>query len=213
MNWVAQNVELILRALGWHLALSLPAILAALVCAIPLGWLAHRLPQWSGPIITGSGLLFAIPSLPLLIVLPVITGAGLRDGINVVVALTLYGIALLVRSVAEGFNAVPLDTRLTATALGYTAWRRFFTVELPLATPTILTGLRVVSASTIALCTVGAVLGIPSLGTLFTDGFQRQIFAEILTGIILTLGLAGAFDALLVIAGRMLLPWQRKRGA
>ena len=213
MNWVGQNVELILRALSWHLALSLPAILAALVCALPLGGLAHRLPRWSGTIITGSGLLFAIPSLPLLIVLPVITGAGLRHGFNVVVALTLYGIALLVRSVAEGFDAVPLDTRLTATALGYTAWRRFFTVELPLATPTILTGLRVVSASTIALCTVGAVLGIPSLGTLFTDGFQRQIFAEILTGVILTLGLAGALDLLLVIAGRILLPWQRKRGA
>ena len=123
----------------------------------------------------------------------------------------LYGIAIsAVR--AEDSTRFP-STSLTATALGYTAWRRFFTVELPLATPTILTGLRVVSASTIALCTVGAVLGIPSLGTLFTDGFQRQIFAEILTGVILTLGLAGALDLLLVIAGRILLPWQRKRGA
>ncbi|MDN6351491.1 MAG: ABC transporter permease subunit [Yaniella sp.] len=210
MNWVTNNLETILSALGWHVALSVPAIVAALLCAIPLGWLAHRLPRYSGPIITGSGLLFAIPSLPLLILLPVITGAGMRDGINVVIALTLYGIALLVRSVADGFNSISSETRLAATALGYSGGRRFLTVELPLAAPIILTGLRVVTASTIALCTVGAVLGIPSLGTLFTDGFQRQILAEIITGIVLTLGLAGLFDGLLVVLGKMLLPWQKQ---
>lgn len=210
MTWVANNTEFILRALGWHIWLSVPAIVAALVCAIPLGWAAHRLPRAAGVIITGSGLLFAIPSLPLLIVLPVLTGAGLRDGINVVIALTLYGIALLVRSVADGFNAITPDVRTAAIALGYSAVRRFFTVDLPLAAPVILTGLRVVSASTIALCTVGAVLGIPSLGMLFTDGFQRQILAEILTGIVLTLGLAGVLDGLLVLTGRALMPWRRR---
>ncbi|NWN88589.1 MAG: ABC transporter permease subunit [Micrococcaceae bacterium] len=209
MTWVLENLDVILRALGWHIVLSVPAIVAALLCSIPLGWLAHRLPRLSGPIITGSGLLFAIPSLPLLIILPVITGAGLRDGVNVVIALTLYGIALLVRSVADGFNAISSQTRLAATALGYSAVRRFFTVDLPLAAPVILTGLRVVTASTIALCTVGAVLGIPSLGTLFTDGFQRQIVAEILVGIVLTLGLAGALDGLLLVTGKLLLPWRK----
>jgi len=209
MTWVANNLDLISRALGWHVALSVPAMIAALVCSIPLGWLAHRIPRLSSPIITGAALLFAIPSLPLLIVLPVITGTGLRDGVNVVIALTLYGIALLVRSVADGFNAISADTRLAATALGYSAPRRLLTVELPLAAPLILTGLRVVAASTIALCTVGAVLGIPSLGTLFTDGFQRKILAEILTGIVLTLGLAGATDGVLMVAGKLLLPWRR----
>ncbi|GAA2030019.1 ABC transporter permease subunit [Yaniella flava] len=209
MTWVLENLDVILRALGWHIVLSVPAIVAALLCSIPLGWLAHRLPRLSGPIITGSGLLFAIPSLPLLIILPVITGAGLRDGVNVVIALTLYGIALLVRSVADGFNAISSQTRLAATALGYSAVRRFLTVDLPLAAPVILTGLRVVTASTIALCTVGAVLGIPSLGTLFTDGFQRQILAEILVGIVLTLGLAGALDGLLLVTGKLLLPWRK----
>lgn len=210
MTWVTNNFETILSALGWHILLSVPAILAALVCSIPLGWLAHRNPRYSGPIITGSALLFAIPSLPLLIVLPVIIGAGMRDGINVVIALTLYGMALLVRSVADGFNSISSETRLAATALGYSSIRRFLTVELPLAAPIILTGLRVVTASTIALCTVGAVLGIPSLGTLFTDGFQRQILAEIITGIVLTLGLTGLLDGLLVVLGKVLMPWQRQ---
>lgn len=210
MTWVLNNFETILDALGWHIVLTVPAILAALICSIPLGWLAHRLPKFSGTIITGSALLFAIPSLPLLIVLPVITGAGLRDGINVVVALTLYGIALLVRSVADGFNSIAEETRLATIAIGYSPTRRLLTVELPLAAPVILTGLRVVSASTISLCTVGAVLGIPSLGSLFTDGFQRQILAEILTGIILTLGLAAALDALLVGMGKWLMPWRKR---
>lgn len=210
MTWGLNNLETILSALGWHVVLSVPAIVAALLCSLPLGWLAHRLPRLSGPIITGSALLFAIPSLPLLIILPVITGAGLRDGINIVVALTLYGIALLVRSVADGFNAISSETRLAATAVGYSVPRRLLTVELPLASPVIFTGLRVVSASTIALCTVGAVLGIPSLGTLFTDGFQRQILSEIVIGILLTLGLAAAFDGLLVLARKVLLPWQKR---
>src|SRR5699024_4134537 len=115
-----------------------------------------------------------------------------------------------VRAVADGCNSTTAGTRLAATALGYSWLRRLFTVELPLAAPVILTGLRVVAASTIALCTVGAVLSIPSLGTLFTDGFQRKILAEILTGIILTLGLAGATDGILVLAGKLLMPWRRQ---
>src|SRR5690625_6156094 len=89
MTWVTNNMELIFRALGWHIALSVPAMVAALVCSIPLGWLAHRIPRLSGPIITGSGLLFAIPSRPLLIILPVITGTGLCVGTDVVIALTI----------------------------------------------------------------------------------------------------------------------------
>src|SRR5699024_3745228 len=146
MNWVTNNLETILSALGWHVALSVSAIVLALRFAIPLGWSGHRLPRYSGPIITGSGLLFAIPTLPLLILLPVITGAGRRDDINVVIALTLYSIALFVRSVADGFNSISSETRLAATALGYSGGRRFLTVELPLAAPIILTGLRVVTA-------------------------------------------------------------------
>src|SRR5699024_2984695 len=111
MNWVTNNLETILSALGWHVALSVPAIVASLLCAIPLGWLVHRSTVYSVPIITDSGLRCAIPSLSLLILLPVITGAGMRDGINVFIALTLYGIALLVRSVADGFNSISSETR------------------------------------------------------------------------------------------------------
>lgn len=210
MNWVLDNLPLIADRTGAHLATSLPAILAALLLSLPLGWLAHRYRVLNGPVLTGAGLMYAIPSLPLFIVLPSLIGTGVRDVVNVVVALTLYGVALLVRSVADGLDGVPPEARSAAVALGYPPLRRFLTVDLPLAGPVILSGLRVVAVSTVSLCTVGAVLGIPSLGMLFTDGFQRGILAEILTGIVLTVVLALALDRLLVAAGRLAMPWTRR---
>ena len=94
------------------------------------------------------------------------------------------------------------------------AWeRRFLTVELPLAGPAILAGLRVVTVSTVSLTTVGAVLGVPSLGWLFTNGFQRGLTAEILTGLVVTVLLAVVLDGLVVLAGRVLMPWTRRERA
>lgn len=209
MSWVLENLPLIADRTWAHLATSLPAILAALVISVPLGWLAHRYRSLNGPVLTGAGLLYAVPSLPLFIVLPALIGTGVRDVVNVMVALTLYGVALLVRSVADGLDGVPPEARSAAVALGYPPLRRFLAVDLPLAGPVILAGLRVVAVSTVSLCTVGAVLGVPSLGLLFTDGFQRGILAEILTGIVLTAVLALALDRLLVVVGRLALPWTR----
>lgn len=209
MTWVLDNLGLIGERTWVHLLTSLPAMFAALIMSLPLGWLAHRVRPLNSGILTTAGLLYAIPSLPLFIALPVILGTGLRDLTNVIIALTLYGVALMVRSVAEGFDSVPPEARLAAVALGYPPLRRVLTVELPLAAPVILTGLRVVSVSTLSLCTVGAVLGIPSLGMLFTDGFQRSIIPELVTGIVMTLLLAAVLDALLVSLGRMLTPWRR----
>ena len=209
MTWVLENLPLIADRTWAHLATSLPAVLAALVISVPLGWLAHRYRPLNGPVLTGAGLLYAIPSLPLFIVLPALIGTGVRDAVNVMVALPLYGVALLVRSVADGLDGVPPEARNAAVALGYPPLRRFLTVDLPLAGPVILAGLRVVAVSTVSLCTVGAVLGVPSLGLLFTDGFQRGILAEILTGIVLTAVLALALDRVLVALGRLALPWTR----
>jgi osmoprotectant transport system permease protein len=158
-------------------------------------------------LLTVLGLLYAIPSLPLFIILPLIIGTGLRDSINLVVALTLYGIALMVRTTADGLASVDPHVRQSASAVGFSARSQFFRVELPLAGPVLLAGIRVVAVSTISLTTVGAVIGIDSLGSLFTDGFQRGITAEILTGIVLTIILALGVDGLLVLLGRVLMPW------
>lgn len=212
MNWVIENIPLIADRTWAHLATSIPAILLALLISIPLGWVAHRFRPVKGTLLGAAGLMYAIPSLPLFIVLPILIGTGVRDVVNVVIALTLYGIALLVRSVADGLDSVPADARNAALALGYPPLRRFFAVDLPLAGPVILAGLRVVAVSTLSLCTVGAVLGIPSLGLLFTDGFQRGILAQVVTGIVMTVVLALLADRLLVLAGRLVMPWTRPIG-
>ncbi|WIY81906.1 ABC transporter permease subunit [Propionimicrobium sp. PCR01-08-3] len=211
MNWVQNNGATIWQALSSHLLLALPPVLLSFLLSLPLGWLAYRHPRWRSLLVTGSSLIYAIPSLPLLIVLPALIGTSVRSSVNVVVALTLYGIALMVRSTADALSGVNHDTIISATALGYSTAKRFFRVELPLAGPGLLAGIRVVAVSTMALVTASAVLGIPSLGTLFTDGFQRGIMGEIVTGIIGTALLAVAVDRLLVLLGRLALPWTRSR--
>ena len=211
MTWVLNNLELIGSRTLSHLLLAIPAIVASFVLALPLGWVANRY-RWSrATLLTAAGLLYAIPSLPLFVVLPSVLGFGVRDRINVIVALTLYGLALMVRSAADALASVGMPVVLSSTALGYSAAGRFFVVELPLAGPVLLAGLRVVSVSTISLVTVSSLLGVDNLGLLFVDGFQRGIIAEVLTGIMATVALALIVDGLLVLAGRALMPWTKAR--
>ncbi|OYN92632.1 ABC transporter permease [Parenemella sanctibonifatiensis] len=207
MTWILSNYELILERLLGHLGMALPPILLSLALAIPIAWLALRVSWLRGPITALASLMYAIPSLPLFIVIPLMIGTGIRNPVNVVLALTLYGLALMVPATVDALRGVDPAVRGAAEALGYTPTARFFTVELPLAIPPIIAGLRVVAVSTISLTTVGAVLGVPSLGLLFTDGLQRGIISEILTGIVLTAALALLFDRLLAWLGGRLTPW------
>ena len=207
MTWLFNNGDLIGQLVVAHLLIAIPPIILSFVISVPIGWAANRFSWSRGTLLTVLGLLYAIPSLPLFIILPLIIGTGLRDSVNLVVALTLYGIALMVRTSADGLSSVDPDVRQSASAVGFSARSQFFRVELPLAGPVLLAGIRVVAVSTISLTTVGAVIGIDSLGSLFTDGFQRGIAVEILVGIVLTIILALGIDALLVLLGRVLLPW------
>lgn len=207
MKWVSENLELIASYTVSHVLLAVPAIIASLIISIIIGGAVARIGKVRAVITTGSSLLYAIPSLPLFIVLPLIIGTSVRDRANIIVALTLYGIALLIPVTVDGLIGVDPEVRDAAAAAGYGTTRRFFAVDLPLAGPVILAGLRVVAVSTISLVTVGAVLGIPSLGLFFTDGSQRGINAEILTGIIMTLLLALIADQALVLAGKAFMPW------
>lgn len=210
MNWVLANLGLIADRTGSHLALAIPAILATFAISLPIGWAARRY-RWSRAVVlSAAGLLYAIPSLPLFILMPTLIGTAVRDRVNVIAALTMYGVALMVRSVADALDSVNPETLGAATAVGYPTWTRFWVVDLPLAGPVLLAGLRVVAVSTISLVTVSAVLGVSSLGMLFIDGFQRGIIAEVLTGIFATVLLALLMDYALVLAGRVLLPWTRR---
>lgn len=209
MRWVVGNWEQILDLTINHVLISVPPILLSLLVSIPLGWWAHRRQGARRLLLTGSGILYALPSLPLFVILPVLIGTRILDPLNVVVALTLYGIALMVRSATEAFDAVDDNVRDSAMAVGHAPGQRFWRVDLPLAGPPMLAGLRVVSASTLSLVSVGALIGVPSLGYFFTDGYTRSFLTEILVGIVGTVLLALVFDALLVLAGRLLMPWVR----
>lgn len=209
MTWLRYAWPDVLGYLLQHLLIALPAIVLSIALSVPLGWLAHHHRRWRGLLVTGTGALYAIPSLPLLVLIPALTGLPLRSVTTMVVALTIYGVALLVGGAADAFDSIPADVRHAARAMGYPRGRMFWQVELPLAAPVILATSRVVIVSTVALVTIGAVVGIGSLGSLFTDGFQRGIVAEVLTGLVLTVALALTLDRLAVLAGHLLLPWRR----
>ena len=180
------------------------------VIALPIGWAAWRYTILRGPVLTTIGLLYTIPSLGLFALLAA-AGVPLISETNLVVALTIYGVAIMTRSVTDGLESVDPATRDAAIAVGYGPWRRFWTVDLPLSGPVLLAGLRVTATSTISLATVGVLIGQSNLGYLFTNGFQRRIVPEILAGVVAVVVIALIVDLLLVLAGRIAMPWMPRR--
>ena len=211
MNWLSGSWALIGELTLTHLTIAVPAIIASLLIAVPVGAWAQSSKGVGGAVLSILTVLYAVPSLPLLIVIPVLSGVALRSRVNMVVVLTIYGIAVLIRQCAEAFAAVPVDVLESADALGMSRLRRFCTVELPLAVPVIVSGTRVVITSTVSLVTIGAFIGVRSLGTLFTDGFQRGLTVEVLAGLVMTIALALLLDALAVGLGALVTPWRRKQ--
>lgn len=209
MSWVVENLSLIVSLAGLHLRQSLISIVIGFALSLPLGWLAWRFGLVRGPLLLVTGVLYTIPSIALLPMLPAVFGFPIFSDVNLIVALTIYAVALLTRTVADGLDSVDPAVRLSATALGYGPFRRFFAVELPLAGPVVLAGLRVAAVSTISLATVGILVGVQNLGYLFTNGFQRRIVEEILAGVAAVVVIALLVDLLVVLAGRLLMPWTR----
>lgn len=209
MTWVLNNLDLILQLTLQHIRLSIIPIVLGFVIALPLGWVAYRYRLTRGLVLTLVGLLYTIPSLALFVILPPLLGTRILSEANVLIALTIYAVAIMTRSVAEALASVDGGVTQAATAMGYSAWGRFMTVDLPLAGPVLLAGLRVVAVSTVSLLTVGIVVGVQSLGYLFTNGFQRQIIEQVLAGVVMTVLIALMFDAILVLLGRWLMPWAR----
>lgn len=192
-----------------HLRLSLIPVLLGLMIAVPLGVLVQRTPIPRRLTTATASVVFTVPSLALFVVLPLIIGTRILDEANVLVALTAYTAALLVRAVLEALDAVPTQVRDAATAVGYSPITRMLKVELPLAVPVLVAGLRVVVVTNIAMVSVGSVIGIGGLGTWFTAGYQTDKSDQILAGIIALFVLAIAIDALIDVAGRLVTPWER----
>lgn len=203
------NRELVLESLLEHLYLSLVPLVLGVLLALPLGRLAQQVSRIRALVLGASNVVYTVPSLALFVLIPGIVGTPLLSSINVVIALTLYTAALLVRPVLDALVAVPQHVIAAATAMGYRPGRRFLAVELPLAVPVLVAGVRVASVSNISLVSVGALVGIGGLGRLFTDGFQRDYLFQIGVGIVFTLVLALLIDLLLVALWRRLTPWSR----
>lgn len=212
MKWFLGHLDQVWQLMLNHAVLALIPLVVGLLLAIPLGWLATRYRVLYSPLIAGTGLLYTIPSLALFILMPLVLGTGILDPVNVVVALTIYTIALLVRTVADGLGSVPDDVVQAATAMGIGRGRRFWSVELPLAVPVIAAGLRVAAVSNVSIVSVAALLGIPQLGSLFTDGFARNFLDPIAVGILACMVLALAMDLAILWISRAA-TWLRTRVA
>jgi osmoprotectant transport system permease protein len=192
-----------------HLWLSLLPLLLGLLIAVPLGAFVHRTRTLRRITTITASIIFTIPSLALFVVLPLVIPTRILDQANVIVALTLYTVALLVRAVPEALDALPPAVLDAATAVGYTPLKRIIKVELPLAVPVLVASLRVVAVTNISMVSVGSVIGIGGLGTWFTEGYQADKSDQIIAGIIAIFVLAIVIDTLIMLAGKLATPWVR----
>lgn len=207
-TYVERNAADLTEALGQHITLTLQAVVIAVAIAVPLGVLAHLRPRLAGSVLGLSGVLYTIPSLALFAILYPL----LRDRrTTVLVGLVMYALLLLVRNVVVGLGGVDPAATDAARGLGYSRWRVLTRVELPNALPAIVTGLRLATVSTVALVTIGVIVGYGGLGQLMFRGFRSQYHAEVMTATLLTVAIAVIADLALWLAGRLATPWTRAR--
>ncbi len=207
MTWLFDNFDYVWSLTLRHMWLSAVPIVIGFVFALPIGWYASNHPRLRGGLLGAFGILYTIPSLALFVILPGLIGTKILSPLNVVIALAIYALAIMVRSAADAFGSVSPAVLDAASASGFSPAQRVFRVQLPLAGPVLVAGLRVVAVSTVSLVSIGALIGVSSLGSLFTDGFRRSFNTEIVIGVVATVLIALVFDLLLVLAGRVLLPW------
>lgn len=193
-----------------HIWITVAAVAFGVLLAFPLALLARRYPRLEATVLGVSTGLYTVPSLALFPLLVPFTGLSKT---TVVIGLGLYALTILVRSMLEGLRAVPEEVRESATGLGYGAGKLLLRIELPLALPVIMAGLRVATVSTVALTTVGSLVAFGGLGNLIKDGVNTNFRAELLAAAVLCVVLAILLDVVLVLAQRMLTPWTRGVGA
>ena len=210
MDWsfIPQNLGLIGQLTLENAFLGVVAALVGLAISVPLGIACVRWGLLYPPVLSVANAVYAIPSLALFVVLIAFTGLS---NLTVIIPLTLFSLCVLVPNVVDGLRSVPQSVRQAATAMGFGPLRQLARVELPVATPIILAGLRVATVSSISLASLGQLIGVSSLGYFFLDGLQRAYPTEIYVGIILVIALALAADLALLALRRLLTPWERRR--
>jgi osmoprotectant transport system permease protein len=210
LSYLRDNHAEVVDALQQHVILTVETIVIGLLVSFPLALLAHRYRWLQAPVIGFTGVLYTIPSLALFAFLAPFT--GYISSRTVLIGLVLYALLILVRNILAGLDGVPDEVREAAQGMGYGPGRMLWSVELPVALPAVMAGVRVATVSTIALVTVGVIVGNGGLGALILAGFQNNAYhAQIMTASVLTVGLGLTADLLLAGLTRLLTPWSRGR--
>jgi osmoprotectant transport system permease protein len=208
-DWIFDNLDEIAQRLGEHLVMVVAAVLIGFVVAFALAMIARRWRVLYGPILAVTGTLYAIPSLALFVLLIPITGLTLTTGI---VALVLYTLLILIRNIVVALDGVPADVTEAATGMGFSSRQRFWRIELPIAVPVIIAGLRIATVTTIGLVTITTFIGLGGLGYLIINsGTQRFFPTSIYVGVVLCVTLAVITDVSLSWIQRRLTPWAQAR--
>ena len=208
--WIGDHLDDIASRTVQHLAIAGMAVAAGFVLAFVLALAIRRWPRLDGPIVGVSGILYTIPSLALFAALVPVTGVSL---LTAEIPLTIYTLLIYIRNIVAGFRAVPADTLEAADAMGFTSGRRLQEIELPLALPLIIAGVRLASVSTIGLVVVAALIGdnYGGLGFFIRDGINTFFPTKVYVGAVMSVALALVVDALLVGLERRATPWARAR--
>lgn len=207
-SWIADHTDDLTTLTLSHLQAALTAVLLGLLISLPLAVLAHRVRRLRGLLLGLSNVLFTIPSIAVFVLLLPVSGLTRT---TTVTGLTIYTLVVLLRNTVEGLDSVPARTKEAAKAMGARPLRTLLTVELPLALPVIMAGVRIATVMAISLVSVATYIGDGGLGQLFTDGFQRNFPTPVIVGVVLTLLLALVADALLVTLQYVLTPWTRRQ--
>jgi osmoprotectant transport system permease protein len=205
--WIGRNSGLIWNQLVEHVVLTAYPMAFGMALAFPMALAAVQWPRLYGPLLSFTGFLFTIPSLALFVLLIAFTGLSRTTA---VIPLTVYTLLILLRNTVEGFRGVDPDVREAAEAMGYRRPAQILQVELPLALPVIVAGVRIALVTTVGLVTVTALIGQGGLGQLFTDGFMRRFPTPLLVGLVLSVALAVTADLALLALQRLLTPWKRR---
>ena len=209
-SFVLDNIDDYVSPVAEHLVLVLASVLAGFLVAMVLAVFSHGR-RWLIPVFIGTtGVLYTIPSIALFLLLLPITGRGTETAI---IALSLYNLQIIYRNANSGLANVPASARDSGTGMGMTKRQLLWKVELPLALPEIIAGVRIATVSTVAIATLAIFAGAGGLGEiLYNEGIQRGVFkTNIVFGSVLAVTLAIAFDGLLVFVQRYAAPWRKVR--
>jgi osmoprotectant transport system permease protein len=207
-SWVADHGDDIVARLREHAVLLGWSLMLALLIAIPLALVSLNRRRVYATVLVATGVLYTIPSLAAFALLLPFTGLSRWTAI---IPLTAYSLLVLIRNIVTGLEQVPAEVQDAATGLGYTRAGKLMHIDLPLALPTIIAGLRIAVVTVIGLIPVAALIGQGGLGLLMTDGFQRDFYTPLVVGVVLTVAFAVVCDAFLLGVQRLVTPWARKR--